>query len=205
MKNIKYINKEIYSPLLYSINEEADFMKIGKKDMTLITGNSFVTNIAICQKKNFIFNNSPIVVCDNVVDFGNIGSIMRNCYAFGFKNLILISEEDLIWNHKVYEASCGCFFNLQIKSMNYQNFLEFIIINKYNLITTNLDGENLYNTKLIQQNSMIIFGNETNGVRQEIKDISNYHIKIPINFDSINVSVANGIVLSYLSTLILTT
>jgi TrmH family RNA methyltransferase len=62
-----------------------------------------------------------------------------------------------------------------------------------------LDGENIGSVKL-KTNSIIVIGNESNGVSKEIVDKLNNTIRIPGDgkAESLNVSVATGIILNEL-------
>ena len=77
------------------------------------------------------FNNhtswiSPcIVTLDNVMDYGNIGSVIRNSYLLGVKEMALINPFNCFYS-KIIQASRGLIFNMKIGLFNnfddYKNF-----------------------------------------------------------------------------------
>lgn len=64
---------------------------------------------------------------------------------------------------------------------------------------TLLDGENIFKAELVQQ-GLILFGNESNGIRRELIPFIDRKITIPSFYtsslgpDSLNVSIAVGVV-----------
>ena len=67
---------------------------------------------------------------------------------------------------------------------------------KFNIISTSLNTDkSLYDITL--NKSVIVIGNEANGVSKEIQDLSDIKIKIPMlgKTESLNASVATGVVL----------
>ena len=58
-----------------------------------------------------------------------------------------------------------------------------------------MNGNNIYN-HAIQQSSIIVFGNEANGISKQIENLSDVQVQIPKfgKAESLNVSISVGIV-----------
>ncbi|MGZ9413307.1 TrmH family RNA methyltransferase [Mycoplasma sp. 480] len=154
--------------------------------------------IAVCKKNtnNYDFS-SKIVILDNIQDPGNLGTILRNCQAFGFKDIIVKGVD--IYNEKVVRSSQGAFFYLNIIQTNDLVFYLNQLKNKYWIYGTVLKKESveLSNIKKNKEKIAIIFGNEGNGISSEIQNFINENIYIKIDFESLNVAIANGIILNH--------
>ncbi len=173
----------------YIVNEE-----IMKK---LSSGKSSARVIGICNVKEDIFNyENTLVYLDNIQDPGNLGTILRTCLGMNIKN-ILISEDSVSkYNQKTIQASQGALFYMNTKNSNKEELIK-LKNEGYSIISTTLNKDSIYLNELKKKDKIIfIFGNEGNGIKQELIDISNEKIIIPINnIDSYNVSIALSIVL----------
>lgn len=194
----KHIMKALESGLnltLFSTYEKNNYEKIQHSDMKKITGNTFVKEVGVCRKfATTIDTTQPFFIFDNLVDYGNIGTIIRTLYAFGFNNVLFIMNKEDFFHHKVFEASRDLFFKVRPGIMSTENALIFIKERELSVITMDLVGESLDTAKLSKdKNVAFIFGNEANGISEEFKQIKARSLFIPINFDSLNVGVATGI------------
>ncbi|WP_033161153.1 TrmH family RNA methyltransferase [[Mycoplasma] collis] len=156
--------------------------------------------IALCKKKNFSFGKmKKIVILDNIQDPGNLGAIIRNSIAFNFDSLIVEGVD--IYNEKVIRSSKGALFKLNIINVN--NLAEFLKQIKENFLILGTDltkkAIEIQNFKLEKsKNVAIIFGNEGHGISPQISQYIDQNIYIKINFESLNIAIANGIILYFL-------
>ncbi len=137
------------------------------------------------------------VYCDNVTDPGNMGTIIRTADAAGFGGVILSEGCVDIYSPKTVRSSMGSFFNIDIFTDKSTDYLKRLKENGFNLIGGAL-GKNTvdYREADFTKPSIIIVGNEANGISQDIQNICEC-VKIPIlgNAESLNVSVAAGILM----------
>lgn len=159
--------------------------------------------MAIAQQKQHklqevIKNNFLIVALDRVGDPGNMGTIIRTADAAG-ADAVLIGKGCVdIYNPKVVRTTMGSIFRVPI--IQTDDLLK--TLNKLkqaggNIVTTFLDTQNLYYNIDLSTPTIIVLGQEDEGVSNNILDISDYVVKIPMpgNAESLNVSVACGILL----------
>ncbi|XP_023242449.1 rRNA methyltransferase 3, mitochondrial-like [Centruroides sculpturatus] len=70
------------------------------------------------NKKNIVYLNKkkiPLtVICDNVRDPGNLGTILRSGAAIGCQNIILMKGCVDVWDPKVLRSGCGAHFRVPI-------------------------------------------------------------------------------------------
>jgi len=134
-----------------------------------------------------------ILVLDNVTDMGNIGAIIRTAYALGIDLLIITGIKELKWD-RVIRTSSGAALDMNI--LVYKNILELINILKtkgYKLIGADMNGK----CKPSNGKIALIMGSEGEGLSKKIKEKLDEIISIDMkrDFDSLNVSVAAGILI----------
>lgn len=137
-----------------------------------------------------------VLVLDGIQDPGNMGTIIRTADWFGIHRIVCSKETVDCWNSKVIQSSMGSIFRVQITYCDLKTFIEE---SNLPIIGTLLNGKNIYESQLPEK-SIIIMGNEGNGIRQEIQNQITHPITIPGHggSESLNVAVATGIVLAEL-------
>ena len=130
------------------------------------------------------------ILLDNIQDPGNVGTMIRSASAAGIKNIILSNNSVDIYNPKVLRATQGALFKVKL----YINIDLFLFIKSYkqNIIATVVtNAENLFKVNLSQVNAWV-FGNEGNGVSQDILSLIECKICIPMlnKTESLNVAMS---------------
>ena len=150
--------------------------------------------VAICNKPNFKELSNKILIFDGIQDPGNLGTLIRTAAAFGFNSIISENTVDY-YNEKVIRSSQGALFYTQLIEAD---IIEFIKENQeYHYYGTDvLTGKNIDNEDFNHKKIAIILGNEGSGVRDQIKDLVNTNINIPMkSTESLNVGIAGGIIM----------
>ncbi len=137
---------------------------------------------------------NKILILENVTDMGNIGAIVRTAYALGIDLLIITGIKELKWD-RVIRTSAGAAIDMKI--LVHQNILELINILKtknYLIVGADLGGKCKPSKK---EKIALIMGNEGEGLSKRVKEKLDEIITIEMkrDFDSLNVSVAAGILI----------
>lgn len=137
------------------------------------------------------------VVLDDIRDPGNFGTIIRLCDWYGIKNLVCSINTVDLFNPKVVQATMGSISRVNVY---YENLEEFLPNLNLPLYGTFMDGKNVYSENLIE-NSVLILGNEANGISDPITKLITHKIAIPKfgtiqKAESLNVATATAIFLS---------
>ncbi len=154
--------------------------------------------IKIDENKNkILLNENLFLVLDEIQDPGNIGTIIRTADSAGIKQIICSPNTADCYNSKVIRATMGAIFRV---NMIYVNdllvTLDELKNNGIRILATDLNAtQTIYETDF--NKSAIIIGNEANGVSNNVLDISNEKIKIPMQgrAESLNAAIATGIVI----------
>ncbi|MGL4451444.1 MAG: TrmH family RNA methyltransferase [Sarcina sp.] len=154
--------------------------------------------MAIIAMENKDFKDGDIVVLvDKVQDPGNMGTIIRTAHAVGAAGIITTKGTVDIYNDKTLRSTMGSIFYLPvIEDDNLEKINE--LKNKgFRLVVSSLQGKNDFFNEDLSGKTIIAVGNEGNGVSDEIYEISDIKVKIPMpgNAESLNVAVATSVML----------
>ncbi len=139
-----------------------------------------------------------ILFFDKVSDPGNAGTLIRNACAFGFEGVLMSEGSCDIYNAKLLRSSAGYVFHIPILDGISIERLAELKQKGFKLISTSPNSQLSIEETECPEKSILILGNEPHGVSNEIKEIADMEIKIPLmgDIDSLNVASA-GAVLMY--------
>ena len=138
------------------------------------------------------------VVLDSVQDPGNMGTILRTCAAAGVKGLILTEGCTDIYAEKVVRSSMGSILRLPIYEGASIPFLkEWKQVSGLPFYGTALQNARPYKEIGPVSQAVFFFGNEGNGIREDILSLTddNLYIPLPGHVESLNVSIAAAVIL----------
>lgn len=141
------------------------------------------------------------VVLENVQDPGNMGTIIRAAGWYGIRNIICSPDSVDVYNPKVIQASMGAILNVNVYYCDLKEFLNNGVNSNSPVFGTLLEGESIYTHKL-DNKGIIILGNESKGISEELIPFIKNKIMIPRfgsekrGIDSLNVGMAASIVFS---------
>lgn len=161
--------------------------------------------IAICKvvnKELEINKYSKVLILDRIQDPGNLGTIIRTADAFDFDCIILGKGTTSLYGQKVIRSTQGsnfhidCFDNVELVKLLDE-------MSEFNIFATSLKADKyIEQLNNISGKVAVVFGNEGAGVSEDILEKVNNLLKIsmPGRAESLNVSIAAGIVMHYIST-----
>lgn len=142
----------------------------------------------------------PVVtLIDNIRSAHNVGSILRTSDAVGVHKVLLSGITSTPDNKKVQKTALGA-----EKSVNWEHTwstkraVEQLKSEGYTLYAVERTNKAIsYETAHYDLPACFVFGNEVSGVEDEILDLVDHHISIPMRGkkESLNVSVSYGIIL----------
>jgi tRNA G18 (ribose-2'-O)-methylase SpoU len=151
-------------------------------------------------------NKNLTVVLDNILDYGNMGSIVRNSFLMGVHRFLIINPLN-IFNGKTIDSSRGLIFFCQLQVVPHgQDAVEYINYKNLYPLVTSFQGIPLNQWKpkdpITPEKIALILGNETQGTSDVwlLDDHSAITIEQNIHpqCDSMNVSGAASILVYYL-------
>jgi TrmH family RNA methyltransferase len=138
-----------------------------------------------------------VVVLDNVIDYGNIGTIIRTCNALGVDSVLSTKKDIDLFQRKTVDASRGKVYNTNfITFSGAAETIAYMKENNYQIVATSPYGESIQSlVALTGEPVALIAGNETDGISGEFIRNADITIQIPMHnsTESLNVGVAAGI------------
>jgi RNA methyltransferase, TrmH family len=142
-----------------------------------------------------------ILALDNIRDPGNLGTIIRTADWFGIRHIVCSPGCVDVYNPKVVQSSMGSITRTNLYSVELAGFLQTAPsgITSYGCL---LEGQNLHTIPL-KTPAIIIIGNESNGISDELLPFITERLSIPsfitgdteiCQAESLNASLANAIV-----------
>ena len=158
-----------------------------------------------------------LLVLDGVQNPGNLGTIIRTCDWFGVHDIVCSRDTADCFNPKVVQATMGALTRVRVHYTDVAEWLKAISSqhSDVRIYGTLLDGKDMYEessairdqlsaegSKLKAESSIIIMGNEGNGISEEVRRLVTHPIRIPSypkgaeTSESLNVAIATAIVLA---------
>ncbi|MBQ3111210.1 MAG: RNA methyltransferase [Clostridia bacterium] len=161
--------------------------------------------MAVCRMEDLAFtdieldNNSLIVVCENLQDPGNAGTIIRTADAAGAKAVILTKGCVDLYNPKVIRSIMSSLFSVKvIRNKNIDSVFGFLKSNSIKSVAGALctDSNHLFDADLMGSCAVFI-GNEGNGLDKDTVKRCDVKVTIPMlgGAESLNASVAGSVMM----------
>lgn len=183
--------------------EEDDFKYFSDCDIYLVSNeimqkmSDTVTPQSIIAVYDLIkpldINSSHVVFLDRVRDPGNLGTIIRCCAAAGYQMVMRDCVD--IFNPKVVRSCMSGLFKI---TFNFDDIYSISVLKDdgYKILIADACGKNVFDYHKNDEKICLVIGNEANGVEQEIINLCDEIISIPMeNMESLNAAVSAAILM----------
>lgn len=191
--------KEKNPNLFLKINENIKLIQMNEallKQLCSTENPQGIVGVINMQNKE-LKSGELVVLVDKVQDPGNMGTIIRTAHAAGAAGIVMTKGTVDIYNDKTLRSTMGSIFYIPIVEDNSLDFVKSLKKEGYKLVVSSLQGKNNFFEENLQGKVMIAVGNEGNGVSDEVYDIADIKVKIPMpgEAESLNVAVATSIMI----------
>jgi 23S rRNA (guanosine2251-2'-O)-methyltransferase len=147
------------------------------------------------QDLNKLLENQSIVILDNVRSAHNVGSIFRTSDCFGIKKVYLSGISSPIDNREVQKTALGA--ELSVPSEKVLDTLELVenLKESYEIVSVEQTKNSVYLNEFqwdVNKKYAFIFGNEVDGVDEQVIAQSHYVLEIPQVGIKHSLNVANS-------------
>jgi TrmH family RNA methyltransferase len=136
------------------------------------------------------------LMLDGINDPGNLGTIVRTADWFGIREVLLINDCVDPFHPKFLQASMGSFLRVSCTEISQKDIPSFNLP----VYGATMAGVSMYEIKLPHA-GILLMGSESHGISPELMNILQDQVAIPAppegKLESLNVSVATGILLSH--------
>ena len=178
--NIIYVNEKVFEFISEVMHPQGILAVIKKKEECKID-----------------YKEDLIVVLDNIQDPGNLGTIIRTVDSIGLKQIVLSKGTVDPYSPKVVRSTMSGIFRVNaVEVEDIIHTLKEMKKHGFKIVATSLETEkSIYD--ISYNKTVVVIGNEANGVSKEVLDLADEKVKIPMlgRTESLNASVATGIVL----------
>ena len=178
--NCIYVTKKIFNSITDVVNPQGIMAVVEKGD----------------SLDNINYEEDFILALDGIQDPGNLGTILRTCDSANLKQIILSEDCADPYNPKVVRSTMGAIFRMNIIRVNdLPKTLKLIKKHKFEItVTSLLTDENMFDINYMKK--VVVIGNESKGVSNEVLEIADKKIKIPMlgKTESLNASVAASVI-----------
>lgn len=139
---------------------------------------------------------------DSIRDPGNLGTILRVVDWFGIDAVFAAPDTVDVFNPKVVQATMGAIFRVKFHYAEIPALCRAAVSAGGNVYGTFLDGSDMYEKQLNpgkESPSVIVIGNESNGISNEVAGLVSDRLYIPpypkndTGSESLNAAVATAI------------
>jgi RNA methyltransferase, TrmH family len=149
------------------------------------------------QEQIILGGQLTLALC-GIQDPGNLGTIIRIADWFGLTQVVCSHDSADVYNPKVVQSTMGSIVRVNV---HYLDIFRLLTENKdVPVFAATLGGKDVTKLKKPVQ-GLILVGNESKGIPDEILNLASEQITIPKKgkAESLNAGVATGIILSYLT------
>ena len=140
-----------------------------------------------------------LIALDGVQDPGNVGTIIRTADAAGLDGVLLSGDCADPYSPKVLRSTMGSIFHIPCQVLpDLESRLSALKDSGFALLSSQLDGQPFFHAvSTLPRSWVLIVGNEGNGIRPRIRQLSDYHLRLPMRggAESLNAAIAAGIMM----------
>ncbi len=151
----------------------------------------------LIKNRNKYFNFDLILVLDSIMDPQNLGSIVRSAHCLGANGVVIPGDRAAPVTAAVYKASAGSIYQIPVaKVINLVRTIEDFKSKGFWIFGADVHGEKDLKEMDFNCHVVLVLGGEAKGIRPLIRKKCDFLMTIPMAscFDSLNVSVAAGII-----------
>ena len=152
--------------------------------------------LAICSPHPTQRPSERILICEDVQDPGNLGSLMRTARAFGYDTILCSSTGCDPYHPKVVRATQGAFFHLNIERLDLNQRVEQLKQKGWMIVGSALDTHSTLDAIEVPSKHALVVANEGQGMSGSLRALCSTVVRIDApHFESLNVAVAGGILM----------
>ncbi|MGB5217538.1 MAG: 23S rRNA (guanosine(2251)-2'-O)-methyltransferase RlmB [Smithella sp.] len=151
----------------------------------------------VIENRNKSFNFDLVLILDSIMDPQNLGSIIRAAHCLGANGVVIPEDRAAQVTAAVYKSSAGSVQQIPVaRVVNLAQSIDYLKDKGFWIFGADVhDGSPLMDMDF-KCSVALVLGGEEKGIRPLVRKKCDFLMTIPMvgNFDSLNVSVAAGII-----------
>lgn len=143
-------------------------------------------------------DNAFVMVCEDLQDPGNLGTIIRTGEGAGISGVIMTKNTVDIYNPKTIRSTMGSLYRVPfLYTEDLENVLKQMKLLNIKVYAAHLDGNNSYTKENYSGKCAFLIGNEGNGIKDSTRDMADTLIRIPMEgeVESLNAAVSAAVIM----------
>lgn len=139
-----------------------------------------------------------LVVLENLQDPGNLGTIVRTGEGAGITGVIMSRGTVDIYNPKTIRATMGSIYRVPfVYAEDLQETVKAMKRRGIHTYAAHLEGKKFYDSFSFKEGTAFLIGNEGNGLSEELAELADEYLKIPMEgrVESLNAAVATALLM----------
>ena len=168
------------------------------EDLTdVVTPQGIIAVVKKSSNSEIDYSDEFVLALDGIQDPGNLGTIIRTADSANIKQILVSKDTVDAYSPKVVRSTMGGIFRTKVIEVeDLAQTLNSFKDNGYKVVTTELSAEkSIYD--MDYQKSVVVIGNEANGVTEEVSKTATDKVIIPMigKTESLNAAVATSIMI----------
>ena len=178
-----------------SLSSPSPVLAVVRKPQDINLSSDAALSSALCRSGLYL-------ALDTIRDPGNLGTILRVADWFGIDAVFAAPDTVDVFNPKVVQATMGAIFRMKFHYAEIPALCRAVVSAGGDVYGTFLDGSDMYEKQLNtgkDSPSVIVIGNESNGISNEVASLVSDRLYIPpypkndTGSESLNAAVATAI------------
>jgi len=151
----------------------------------------------LLKNRNKLFQYDLILILDGIMDPQNLGSIIRTAHCLGANGVVIPEDRAAQVTAAVNKSSAGSVHQIPVaRVVNISQTIDHLKEKGFWVFGADICGGKSLKELDFNCSVVLVLGGEAKGIRPLVKKKCDFLLTIPMagNFDSLNVSVAAGII-----------
>ncbi|HNY50917.1 MAG TPA: 23S rRNA (guanosine(2251)-2'-O)-methyltransferase RlmB [Smithella sp.] len=151
----------------------------------------------VIKNRNQSFKSDLVLMLDSIMDPQNLGSIIRTAHCLGANGIVIPEDRAAQVTAAVYKSSAGSVGQIPVaRVINLAQSLDYLKDKGFWVFGADVHGGSPLMNLDFNCSVVLVLGGEEKGIRPLVRKKCDFLVTIPMmrNFDSLNVSVAAGII-----------
>lgn len=147
----------------------------------------------VAGKAGGVYDETKLLVLEDIQDPGNMGTILRTAEGAGMSGVLLSKGCVDLFNPKVVRSTMGAMFRVPVYiADDLTKEIEMLQAEGFSFIAAHLQGEHYFTEISYAGKLGILVGNEANGLSDEVAELADKKVKIPMEgeLESLNAAVS---------------
>jgi len=155
--------------------------------------------LAVVRQRQFALDgmlttkNPLLLLLEDMQDPGNLGTILRIAHGLGADGIIMSPNCADIYSPKVVRSSAGSIFHVPFATAHLPNAINALKSREIRIYAAMSDAKHNLHQQDFRNGTAFLIGNEANGLSRDIAALADDVVSIPVQSESLNASVACGI------------